>query len=217
MPCDEPGWQKEKPRSAKLAGVDGGYKTHAIWLRKRRDESSRSAMEASDCFQVLPGLVTRWASEKLGQLQVKASASCRQAYIFNRANRGDWYFLWLIFRRQRQDAGACQRQTLPDASFAKKHWISRNLAFFDEKSLFNTVFCISMQFLIIDRLFKRKLECAQVPQKTGTSRTRCLPRQHQRGSTTSRQLPGLMATQSKPAQPDKVCMQRKECYDSASE
>lgn len=61
-------WQK-KPRPFESAGVDGGHETHAIWLRKRRDESSRSAMEASDCFRVLPGLVTRLASEN--------SDSCR--------------------------------------------------------------------------------------------------------------------------------------------
>ncbi|ABM38204.1 hypothetical protein [Polaromonas naphthalenivorans] len=53
----------EKPRSAALTGVDGGHKTHAIGLRKRRDESSHSALEASDCFRFLPGLVTRLMSE----------------------------------------------------------------------------------------------------------------------------------------------------------
>jgi hypothetical protein len=72
MPCCEAGRRKkEKPRSAKLAGVDGGHKTHAIWLRKRRDESSRSAMEASDCFRVLPGLVTRLASENSDNCRLK--------------------------------------------------------------------------------------------------------------------------------------------------
>jgi hypothetical protein len=90
MPCREAGRRKkEKPRSAGLAGVDGGHETHAIWFRKRRDASSRSAMEASDCFRILPGLVTRLASEKLGQLKIKAAEPRPQAQFFNHANRGD--------------------------------------------------------------------------------------------------------------------------------
>jgi hypothetical protein len=90
MPCRVRGCRKkEKPRSAKLTGVDGGHETHAIWFRKGRDESSHSAMEASDCFRVLPGLVTRLASEKFGQLKIKAAAHCPQAQFFNHANRGD--------------------------------------------------------------------------------------------------------------------------------
>jgi hypothetical protein len=62
LPAKLAGRQK-KPRPAELTGSDGGHQAHATGLRKARDESSCNAMEASDCFEGLPGLVTGRVSE----------------------------------------------------------------------------------------------------------------------------------------------------------
>ena len=47
----------KKPRAAGLTGVDGGLNTHAVGLRKGREYSSHSALEASDCFQFYRGFI----------------------------------------------------------------------------------------------------------------------------------------------------------------
>ena len=65
MPCREAGRRKkEKPRSAELAGVDGGHKAHAIGLRNRRDQRLtvrwKQVIASSFYRDWLPG----WVSDK---------------------------------------------------------------------------------------------------------------------------------------------------------
>jgi hypothetical protein len=100
IPCPEAcASEIKKPRPVGLTGVDGEHKAHAIGLRKRRDESSRSAVEASDCFQFLPGLVTRLVSEKSNNCRLNPGRRADKPN-FSIAISGviDVFFIWFHTR-----------------------------------------------------------------------------------------------------------------------
>jgi hypothetical protein len=72
-----------------LTGAGGERKAHAVGFRKGRDESSPSAMEASDCFQFVRGL-TPGVSGLAGQLQTKPLPNVPQVNLFNHKAQCDW-------------------------------------------------------------------------------------------------------------------------------
>lgn len=70
---------------------------------------SRSALEASDCFQFLPGLVTRLGVRQVEQLQINPRKPRRQAQFFNRNNGVDWRFLCDMHALPRSEKNSAKR------------------------------------------------------------------------------------------------------------